>query len=160
MMRARIAPLFLVAALSAAAQGPSFPRPKLYEMLRAGGLLDGDRKLVHFHHTCNLRIGGKWHPVVDVREIIPAAGTARGDNRVIVFGPSGKVAAKFEYTLNRPLFCAGDKLIVYGDLTIDGMSGEGNVLWFQDGGSRIELSHVEPQNYPLPDTKNRPKLDQ
>jgi hypothetical protein len=152
--------LLAAAALPLLAQGPSFSRPKLYEMLLANGVLNADRKLVHFHHTCNLKIDGKWYPVVDVQEIIPAPGTASGDNRVIVFSPAGKPVRKFEYMLNRPLFCDAEKLILYGDLRIDGVSGEGNVVTFKDAADRIELSHVEPQNYPLPDTKQRKKLAQ
>lgn len=159
-MRLRLLCLYAAVAASVHGQGPSFSRPKLFAMLKGNWLLDADRKLVHFHHTCNLRIDGKWYPVVDVQEVIPAPGTARGDNRVIVFGPNGKPVQKFEYVLNRPLFCTAEKLVVWSDLRIDGVSGEGNVLIFKSAGERIELSHVEPQNYPLPDTKDRSKLSQ
>lgn len=154
--------LLLVVLLASAcwAQGPVLSRGKLYGLLRTAGLLDADRKLVHLHQTCNLRIDGRWFPVVDVQEIIPAAMTARSENRVIVLDARGKVVQKFEYGLNRPLFCVAEKLFVYGDLRIDGVAGEGNVLTFRDGGARIELSHVEPQNYPVADTKKRLKLEQ
>jgi hypothetical protein len=139
-------------------QGEGITRQRLYAALQSNHLLNPDRKLVHFHHTCDLVIEGKHYPVADVQEIIPGPMTARGDNRVIVFTqPLDSVVQNFEYTLNRPLFCSGNQLIVFGDLRIEGSSGseEGNALTFTEGGKRISLSHLEPQNYPVPDTRNR-----
>lgn len=142
-------------AASASAQGPPLTRSSIYRALESQKIFDADRQLAHFSHVCSLRIGGANYPVVDIRELVPGAATPRGVNRIIVVNPRLAPVRQISYTTQRPLFCAGNRLFVYGDLEVDNSMPEGNVLTFTDGGKKVQLSRVEANEYPLHVAKER-----
>jgi hypothetical protein len=150
--------LLLVFCLSANAQ--LWSRAQIYRALVEAQVLDPDRRLVHFSHTCSLRIEGAEFPVVDVQEIVKGAVTPRGVNRIVVFAPGGKAVQLIGYTTERPLFCDGNRLYVFGDLEVDGVGPEGNVLTFSARGKQVKLSHIEANDYPVPATRARRRVPQ
>jgi hypothetical protein len=147
----RILVLFL--SLTATAQVCS--RDRLYSALLDAKVLNPDRELVHLSCTCNLRIDGSEYPVVDVQEVVKSDTSPRGVNRIVVLDAKLKPVKEIEYTSHRPLFCLDNRLYVYGDLTIDGLSPEGNVLTFSRQGRVVKLSHIEAHDYPVPVTRDR-----
>lgn len=147
----RILVLFL--AVAASAQVSS--RDQLYSALLDAKVLNPDRKLIHLSYTCDLRIDGGEYPVVDLQEVTPSQTSPRGVNQIIVLDANLKPVKEIEYTTHRPLFCIENRLYVYGDLTIDGLLPEGNVLTFSKQGRIVKLSHVEAHAYPVPVTRDR-----
>ena len=147
----RILVLFL--GLAATAQVSS--REQLYSALLDAKVLNPDRELVHLSHTCNLHIDGGEYPVVDLQEMVKSDTSPRGVNRIIVLDAQLKPVQKIEYESHRPLFCVENRLFVYGDLTIDGLLPEGNVLTFSKQGHVVNLSHIEAHAYPVPITRDR-----
>lgn len=145
--------LILFLGLAAAAQVSS--RAQLYAALLDAKVLNPDRELVHLSHTCNLHIDGGEYPVVDLQEIVKSETSPRGVNRIIVLDAQLKPVQKIEYTTHRPLFCVENQLFVYGDLAIDNVVPEGNVLTFSKQGHVIKLSHIEAHAYPIPITRDR-----
>ena len=149
----RIFILFLFLALAATAQVS--PRDQLYAALLEAKVLSPDRQLVHLSQTCTLDIDGGKYPVVDLQEIVKSDTSPRGVNRIILLDSQWKPVQKIEYTNHRPLFCLENRLYVYGDLAIDNLAPEGNVLTFSKQGRVIKLSHIEANAYPLPITHDR-----
>lgn len=111
--------------------------------LQTTGILDKDRKLIHLSFVGNLKVDGQTFAVLDIMELVPGASTPRGVNRIIILDPSLVAAQQIEYTTERPLFCQGSRLFVWGDLTIGGVLPEGNVLTFTDHGHRVSVSKVD-----------------
>ena len=149
----RILILFLFLALAATAQVSS--RDQLYAALLEAKVLNPDRQLVHLSHTCTLDIDGGKYPVVDLQEIVKSETSPHGVNRIILLDSQWKPVQKIEYTSHRPLFCVENRLYVYGDLAIDNLAPEGNVLTFSKQGRVIKLSHIEANAYPVPITRDR-----
>lgn len=145
--------LVLLLSLTAAAQVA--PRDRLYSALLENKVLDPDRKVVHLSHTCDLKIDGHRYAVVDLQEVVPAANSPRGINRIVVVDSTLKPVKDIEYGTHRPLFCVDNRLYVYGDLSIDNLASEGNVLTFSDQGHAVKLGHVEANEYPVPVTRSR-----
>lgn len=127
-------------------------RENLEKILAENGVLDPERTLVHFSHTCNLVIQGKQYPVVDVRELVKGAMQPRGFNQIVVLNPGYQMVQTIEYAQERPLFCLGNKLYLYGSLRPSGSSAEGNVLEFSDGGYQMNVLS-EDMNELLPRLK-------
>lgn len=134
--------------------GCSFPndglhdRTLLLDTLRQAGVLHDERQRVHLSHTCTLEIDGEPYPVIDIRELIPGASVPRGINHILVLDPALEIRQKIEYTTERPLYCLRNRLFVYGDLMIDGLLPEGNVLTFSDDAKRITLSSLDMNRLP------------
>jgi len=145
--------LWLALCWSANAQLAS--RAQIYRALVEARVLDPDRRLVHFSHTCSLRIDGAEFPVVDVQEIVKGAFTPRGVNRIVVFGPDRKPVQMIAYTTERPLFCEGNRLYVFGDLEVGGVGPGGNLLTFGKRGREVRVRHIEANDYPVPATRER-----
>jgi hypothetical protein len=136
-------------------QEPLPTRRQIYEALRAGQVLNPDRLLVHYSHTCSLNLGGVFYPVVDVEELVKGSAAPRGVNRIVVFSPTLGVVKEIGYTRQRPLFCEQNKLYVYGDLALNNIMPEGNVLSFEDGAKTVKISRVDANDYPIPTTRSR-----
>lgn len=141
--------------MSVGALAQTASRSQLYSALLSGGVLNLDRQLVHLSNACVLRIDGGNYPVVDIQEIVKSDTSPRGINQIVVLDPHMKPVKEIEYTTQRPLFCDGNKLYVFGDLDIDNALPEGNVLTFSHDGKTVSLSHVEASQYPIPLTKDR-----
>jgi hypothetical protein len=93
--------------------------------------------------------------VVDLRELVKGSATPRGVNRIVVLSPALKPVRSIEYTRERPLFCLGNQLFLWADLTIENAGQEGNVLTFTHQGRDVSVRHVEPNDFPVPPTKDR-----
>jgi hypothetical protein len=158
-----IKPLIAVILLSSATPASSAPAPKktfgsraeLYRTVTAAEVLDRGRRLVHLSHTCTLRVDGGEYPVIDIQEIVKGATTPRGVNQIVVLSPGGRAVQRIEYTRQRPLFCLENRLYVWGDLAIGNVGPEGNVLSFFNGAGDVEVTRIEPNDYPLPATGAR-----
>ncbi|BAP56763.1 hypothetical protein THII_2466 [Thioploca ingrica] len=127
-------------------------RTSLFQILFKAGVLHKDRQLVHFSHVCNLQIKGKWFPVVDVMELVKGATTPRGINKIVVLNPARILVQTIEYTTERPLFCKYNQLFVFGNIMIDNTLPEGNVFSFTNEGHHVEISQVDINELPLPNT--------
>lgn len=123
-------------------------RALLLDALRKGAVLHKDRQTVHVSHTGNLELDGEIYYVVDIRELIRGAAVARGINHIVVLNQSLEVVQKIEYTTERPLYCVKNQLIVYGDLMINGLLPEGNVLTFSAGAKQVSVSKLDTNALP------------
>ena len=132
----------------------------MYSALLTGGVLNPGRELVHFSNTCVLHIDGLNFPVVDLQELVKSDTSPRGINQIVVLNSLLKPVQEIEYTTQRPLFCVGNQLYVFGDLDIDNSLPEGNVLTFSHGGKTVTFRHVEANQYPIPITKDRKSFPQ
>ena len=121
----------------------------LGSLLQNEVLKDG-RLLVHLSHTCNLVVEGKSLPVVDVRELVKGASTPRGISRIVVLDGALTPLHAIEYGSARPLFCRGNRLFLYNDISIDVVSPEGNVLVFGEGAATISTETIDPNDFPAP----------
>lgn len=133
-------------------------RTILFNALLKAGVLQKDRQLVHLSHVCNLQISGKSFPTIDIMELVKGATTPRGINRIVVLDMALVVVQTIDYTTERPLFCRGNQLFVFGDLMIDGVLPEGNVLTFTHDARHVEISQVDPNELPIPVTGTKPQI--
>ena len=118
-------------------------RSALEALVRDAGVRDPNRRVVHLSHVCSLLVESTVYPVVDLQELVKGATTPRGVNSILIFDANGKLRRRLEYTNERPLFCAGPKLYVWGDLRVEGVLGEGNELELSEGGQRLSLRQVD-----------------
>ncbi|GAA6166528.1 hypothetical protein [Sessilibacter corallicola] len=125
-------------------------RQAIYDSLEKQNILNKHRKLVHITHICNLKIDHNDYPVVNVIEHIPGAQTPRGVNRILILDSELKLKSKVDYDGSVfPLFCENNSLFLHGFITIDGLLPEGNVLTFSDQGTKILVTNIEANNFPL-----------
>jgi hypothetical protein len=144
-----IAIFFLWHAATQAQEAPvGSDRARIIAALDRAKLLDSGRVLAHVSHVCNLSIDGKAYPVADVRELIRNASVARGYNRIVVLDDSLHVRQEIQYGEERPLFCDGNRLYVYGELHIHGEDPGGDILVFTDGARHIEFLNADPNTWP------------
>lgn len=127
-------------------------RKIILDVLLTSQVLNKDRQLVHLSHVCNLQIDGKNFPVVDVRELIVGATTPRGVNRIIVLTDHLVPVQMIDYTTQRPLFCKDQRLFVFGDLMIDNVLPEGNILSFTNNGQAVDVQLIDFNELPIPTT--------
>jgi hypothetical protein len=106
----------------------------LVQLIRESEIADSERSLVHIRHTCTLTIDEQAYAVVDMRELVKGATTARGINQIILLNSEHQLINRIEYGNARPLFCEDNKLYLHGDVIPDGQAEEGNVLVFADSG--------------------------
>lgn len=134
-------------------------RPDITQALVDEGILIG-RLVAHLSHTCNLTIDDELFHVIDVRELIPGAMVPRGYSRIVLFDQGMTAVNAIEYVSQRPLFCEENRLYLLGDLTIDMVNGEGNVLTFGDKGEWIEIDSIEANDWPAPAIGGEAKPEQ
>lgn len=120
----------------------------LIAALRRHQILNPQRQTVHVSHSCDLVVDGERFAVVDVRELVHGAQVARGVNHIVVLDGGLKPVQSIEYTVERPLYCWGNQLFVYGDLMIDGLLPEGNVLTFEHGAKTLTISKRDGNTLP------------
>lgn len=118
-------------------------------LVKTAQVLEPNRRVVHLAHVCSVMLNGAAYPVVDLQELVKGATTPRGVNAILVLGPDGKLRRRIEYTTERPLFCAGAKLHVWGDLVVEGIKSEGNALELSDDGRGLAVEHIEANDLPL-----------
>jgi len=122
------------------------PRPSKHAVLDAlmkAEVTDSERQLVHLSHTCTLMLEGQRFPVIDVREIVPGVPSPRGVNAIVILDERLHVKRAINYVDQRPLYCAGNQLMLYGMLAVDNVGAQGNILTFHDEGQRIDVSFAE-----------------
>ncbi len=85
-----------------------------------------------------------------LQELVKGAMVPRGVNAILVLDSALRLLRRIEYTTERPLFCRDDRLYVWGDLTIDGVHGEGNEITFGSQAEVAKLVQVEANDVPAP----------
>ncbi len=137
---------------------PPDERPALFHRLRNAGALDAQRQLVHLSHVCDVAIGDKRFLVIDAMELVRGATTPRSVNQIILLDAKGVPVQSIEYTIERPLYCHGDRLYLLGSLAVGGIQPEGNVLTFTDDGRHVEVGVADINALPgaafLPDSSD------
>jgi hypothetical protein len=123
-------------------------RQELVTALKKADVFDPDRLIVHLSHVCNLEIGGQSYPVIDLRELVRGEVTPRGVNSILILGPRLKLAQRLDYAAERPEFCVGNRLYVWGDLWVETLGTQGNELTFDEQGHLGGLRHVEANDVP------------
>ena len=132
---------------SATTRGES--RAELRAALLNSGVVSRDRQLIHLSKVGDLEIDGGTFPVVDIMELVPGTVTPRGFNRIIVLDSALKPVQQIEYTTERPLFCLENRLYLFGDLLIQNILPEGNVLTFTQQGRQVAVSRKDFNDLPL-----------
>src|SRR5690606_28855334 len=66
----------------------------LAQLVRQSEIADSERSLVHVSHTCTLTIDQKTYAVVDMRELVKGATTARGVNQIILLSAENQMVNK------------------------------------------------------------------
>lgn len=120
---------------------------QLKKQLGHAGLLNPDRLLAHLSHVCDLTIAGKRYSVVDLRELVKGANTPRGVNQILILDAHLNSVQKIEYGNSRPLFCKGNQLFLYGDLTLNDFANPGNRLTFAADGEIENVDWVEANDW-------------
>ena len=138
----------LLVGVSAMAQDSEVERRQVIEALRQSKVIHPERVLVHISHTCEAMAGRVRLQVFDVREILPGASSPRGVNHIVVFGPEWRLVHDIGYVNQRPLFCRGNQLVLFGRLAIRNELPDGNTLEFQDGGQRIIVRQTDMNALP------------
>lgn len=123
-------------------------RQALVLALKKASALHPERRVAHLSHVCSLELGERRYPVIDLRELVPSATAPRGVNAILVLDSNLSLVQRIEYTTERPLFCAENRLYVWGDLRIDELSAEGNELTFDSNGRVASLQQVEAADIP------------
>jgi hypothetical protein len=113
-------------------------RGMLGQMVVGANAVSADKRVVHLSNPCSLKIGGVAFPVGDMQE--QGTGGA-GVNTILVFSSARALLHRIEYTSQRPLSCAENRLYLAGDLLVDGVNG--NELTFGPGGAQITARHVD-----------------
>jgi hypothetical protein len=130
-------------------------RQKLVQALLSAKVIDAERVLVHISHTCDLHIDGSTYPVLDVRELVKNASVPRGYNQIVILTSSFSVRQALRYTTERPLFCDGNKLYVFGTLMVRNEAPGGNVLVFSSNAEKFVAKNVDWLSLPrLKDRKD------
>lgn len=122
-------------------------RTLLLKKLVENKTIDSQRFLAHLSHVCTLSVNNQQLPVIDIRELVKGASSARGINRILILNSTLKTLNQIEYYNYRPLFCKGEKLYLYGDLSIDGMSNEGNIISFDANGTVTDIQSLDSNDW-------------
>ena len=125
------------------------PEPWL-AALRDAGITSADRELVHASRTCELVVDGTALHVLDVREIVPSMRSPRGVNHIVLLRGDSRVVRAVRYVDQRPLRCDGNRLLLHGELHVEGDEGtsSGNRLVFSNGGATLHAMMVDIATVP------------
>lgn len=123
-------------------------RQALVLALKKASALHPERRVAHLSHVCSLELGERRYPVIDLRELVPSETSPRGVNAILVLDSNLSLLQRIEYTTERPLFCAENRLYVWGDLRLDELSAEGNELTFDSNGRVAPLQQVDAADVP------------
>jgi hypothetical protein len=132
--------LFAVAAFGQCTAG----KPELTKTLLEAKVIDADRVLAHCSHTCDLQFAGDPYHVLDVRELVKNVSVPRGVNQIVILDPAWKVAKTIPYVDERPLFCRGDQIVIFGQMRIpESVGGPGNAIVFRGPDLDVEFRNVD-----------------
>ncbi len=132
-------------------------------MLNALDLLDAQRRLVGFHHVCDLLVSNRRLPVIYVMEVVPADSgqPERGVHTTFVLDSRRTAATRIEGQTSAPLSCS-DNILIYRE-SVQGLPvpGEGNAIEFageRKGGSvtATPSALIETSRYPTVGSANAP----
>jgi hypothetical protein len=140
--------LILLQSAAASGEGLLSDRTTILRALSEFGVLSQNKWLVHFSHACTLNIRGKRFPVLDVQERLKDAPEGESVNRIIVMDERLRPVNSINYTSERPLYCIGNQLVVFGDLLVDGHGAAGNILTFFDFGRELKVSRLSKTDLP------------
>ncbi len=151
-----IAVAVVFGALTAAAPRPALEaqeagRDRLLRLVTAAGLVEPGRRLIGVQFVCSLTTGRERVGVIDLREVVPKAGSPGGVNRVLLLDRRGGLTASFDYGIARPIACRDNRLILFGaaDPRHDGTGG--NVIVYGAGRRIADVLLVDAaQLWPAP----------
>lgn len=119
----------------------------LMKVLIDSRITDENRLVSHLSHTCDLMIGNDRLHVVDLRELVQGVQSPRGFNRILILNDNLIILNSIEYFNHRPLFCRKNNLYIYGDLPIEGIVEEGNVIGFDSTGNVIDIYSINVNDW-------------
>ncbi len=132
---------------SGTTQSPLGDRDLLLNRVKDLELLEKGRHTTHLSHVCNIIVANKKLAVIDLREQINGASSARGINRIIILDGNLELLNQIEYGNNRPLFCEENKLYIFGELYIEGFPEPGNIIQFDAFGNIQDLMQVDNNDW-------------
>lgn len=94
----------------------------------------------HFSHVCDLRVEGKAWRVIDVVEKVGDKGWAKD---IVLLDDKNLIGQTISYETERPLFCNGNRLVVYGDLRPTEFTPPGNILVFRKIGPAPATERID-----------------
>lgn len=107
---------------------------KVYAALRAQGVADTARTLVHVSHTCEVNGGGRLYHVVEIRELVKGGPSPRGVNQLVILDRRLRVVARLELGSARPYYCTGDAVVLNQPIDIPESGATANVLHLNGAG--------------------------
>lgn len=146
-----MAPLLALLAFGSCSRprpAPEASQESLIEVLLQAKVIEPDLVLTHVSHTCDLLAQGVALRVVDVRQIGKTAGSPRGFNHIAVFDPAWRLVQDIPYVGQRPLFCKGNDLVLFGDIAIRNEVPKGDVLEFDDKGATFVVKSLDYNSLP------------
>jgi hypothetical protein len=147
----RLAPLLSLFALGSCSRPrltSETSQEKLIEILLKAKVIEPALVLLHASYTCDLIADGVPLRVVDVRQIEKTAGSPRGFNHIVVFNPDWQLVQEIQYVDQRPLFCKGNELALFGDIALHNELPEGDVLAFQNKGDAVVVRSLDYNSLP------------
>jgi hypothetical protein len=124
-------------------------RSLLLNAIRASDQIEPSGRIVHLSHVCDLQVDGGTLHVVDLRQLFGEGSSPRGLNQIVVVDTELHVIRALEYANARPLQCRGADVLLFGDVSIDNLGPEGNVLTFSNGGQAVEVTgQIEAADLP------------
>jgi hypothetical protein len=148
--------VFLFATVAAFPQCTA-DKPELKKTLIDAKVVNVDRILTHCSHTCDLEFAGDPYHVLDVRELVKNVSVPRGVNHIVILNSAWKVSKTVSYADQRPLFCRGDELFVFGKLHVPESVGDaGNVIVFRGPELDVEFLNVDWISLPTLREQDKP----
>jgi len=100
--------------------------------------------LTHFSHVCQLvENNGDVVYVADRRAVLPDMPMPRGLNYITFFAEDFTYLGKLRYVHSRPLWCDGSKLYLFGNLDVNELPGNGNVIDVSKGFNDLVIYYEE-----------------
>lgn len=104
--------------------------------------------VTHLNHTCNARIGGMPYPVVDVHTRQRSPGGTTNVHAFFVFSPTLTLLHRIPYDAARPMFCDANRVYLFRNLEIPGVTGSGTELVLTDAGKALSLNSLDALDEP------------
>lgn len=127
---------------------------RLFVALKRQHILSAGLRLVTADYVCTLRVGAADWRVINTVEHAQNAEVPRAYNQIVILDRRLKLIRSLPYAGQRPLFCRGARLFVFGDYGIDNTEPYGNTLTFHRNGA-IGVSETDVNALPIEPTGKR-----